>query len=215
MPNWPWSRRFSRTPDAVMAQSAVSRHLDQRAGTLLPGPQYLPWARAMTGVVASYPFLVQRLHEWSLFRAVTLRQSWSPDALTGASKLASAQDRRRPGRHHSRTHPRRGGPDQADPQRRQSSRCPKEPELTPATPRQDRGHFSRTDDHNPDANRGQNTRTTKDASRAHAKLRLPGERANAQLKTWHILDKLRCCPRRAGQLAKAIHVLQTREANAG
>jgi hypothetical protein len=72
-------------PDAVMAQSAVSRHLDQRAGTLLPGPQYLPWARAMTGVVASYPFLVQRLHEWSLFRAVTLRQSWSPDALTGAS----------------------------------------------------------------------------------------------------------------------------------
>jgi len=68
-----------------MAQSAVSRHLDQRAGTLLPGPDYLPWARAMTGVVASYPFLVQRLHEWSLFRAVTLRQSWSPDALTGAS----------------------------------------------------------------------------------------------------------------------------------
>ena len=39
----------------------------------------------------------------------------------------------------------------------------------------------------------------------------PGERANAQLKTWHILRKLRCCPWRAGQLAKAIHVLQTRE----
>jgi hypothetical protein len=40
----------------------------------------------------------------------------------------------------------------------------------------------------------------------------PGECANAQLKTWHILDKLRCCPWRAGQLAKAIHVLQIREA---
>jgi hypothetical protein len=51
--------------------------------------------------------------------------------------------------------------------------------------------------------------------RAHAKLRSPGERANAQLKTWHILRKLRCCPWRAGQLAKAIHVLQIREANAG
>ena len=38
-----------------------------------------------------------------------------------------------------------------------------------------------------------------------------GERANAQLKTWRILRKLRCCPWRAGQLAKAIHVLQTRE----
>ena len=33
----------------------------------------------------------------------------------------------------------------------------------------------------------------------------------AQLKSWRILRKLRCCPWRAGQLAKAIHVLQTRE----
>jgi hypothetical protein len=49
----------------------------------------------------------------------------------------------------------------------------------------------------------------KAANRAHAKLRGPGERANAQLKTWRILCKLRCCLWRAGQLAKAIHVLQT------
>ena len=52
----------------------------------------------------------------------------------------------------------------------------------------------------------------KEANRAHARLRAPGERANAQLKTWRILRKLRCCPWRAGHLAKAIHVLQTREA---
>lgn len=51
----------------------------------------------------------------------------------------------------------------------------------------------------------------KEANRAHARLRSPGERANAQLKTWRILPKLRCCPWRAGQLAKAIHVLQARE----
>ncbi|XRQ10198.1 transposase family protein [Actinomadura welshii] len=51
----------------------------------------------------------------------------------------------------------------------------------------------------------------KDANRAHARLRGPGERANAQLKTWAILHKLRCCPHKAGQLAKAIHVLQHRE----
>ena len=50
----------------------------------------------------------------------------------------------------------------------------------------------------------------KQANRAHAKLRAPGERANAQLKAWKILSKLRCCPWRAGQLAKAIHVLQAR-----
>jgi hypothetical protein len=51
----------------------------------------------------------------------------------------------------------------------------------------------------------------KDANRAHARLRAPGERANAQLKSWRILRKLRRCPWRAGPLAKAIHVLQTRE----
>jgi DDE superfamily endonuclease/Helix-turn-helix of DDE superfamily endonuclease len=48
----------------------------------------------------------------------------------------------------------------------------------------------------------------KDANKAHAQLRSPGERANAQLKTWRILRKLRCCPWRAGQLARAIHVLE-------
>ena len=51
----------------------------------------------------------------------------------------------------------------------------------------------------------------KKANRAHAQLRSPGERANAQLKTWRILRKLRCCPGQAGQLAKAIHVLQARQ----
>jgi hypothetical protein len=51
----------------------------------------------------------------------------------------------------------------------------------------------------------------KAANRAHAQLRSPGERANAQLKTRRILRKLRCCPWKAGQLAKAIHVLQARE----
>ncbi|MFG1856079.1 transposase family protein [Actinomadura geliboluensis] len=51
----------------------------------------------------------------------------------------------------------------------------------------------------------------KDANRAHAKLRGPGERANAQLKSWRILRRLRCCPHRAGRLAKAIHTLQLRE----
>ena len=55
----------------------------------------------------------------------------------------------------------------------------------------------------------------KQANQAHAALRSPGERANAQLKTWRILRKLRCCPWRAGQLAKAIHILIIHEAKAG
>jgi hypothetical protein len=55
----------------------------------------------------------------------------------------------------------------------------------------------------------------KGANRAHARLRGPGERANAQLKTWRVLRKLRCCPYRAGRLAKAIHVLQNYEIATG
>jgi hypothetical protein len=51
----------------------------------------------------------------------------------------------------------------------------------------------------------------KAANRAHATLRGTGERANAQLKTWRILHRLRCGPWKAGQLAKAIHVLEDRE----
>lgn len=52
----------------------------------------------------------------------------------------------------------------------------------------------------------------KEANRAQTKLRAPGEKANAQLKTLKILSKLRCRPWKAGKLAKAIHVLQLREA---
>ncbi|GGT47954.1 transposase family protein [Nonomuraea spiralis] len=48
----------------------------------------------------------------------------------------------------------------------------------------------------------------KQANRAHARLRGPGERANAQLKNWKILRKLRCSPSKAGHLCKAIAVLQ-------
>jgi hypothetical protein len=55
----------------------------------------------------------------------------------------------------------------------------------------------------------------KDANRAHARLRSPGERANAQLKYWRILHKVRVSPRRVGRLAKAIHVLQNYDTTAG
>src|SRR5713101_6356150 len=50
----------------------------------------------------------------------------------------------------------------------------------------------------------------KEANKAHAKLRSPGERANAQLKTWKILSKLRCCPWRAGQLSQDVTQLARR-----
>ncbi|MFF4413919.1 transposase family protein [Streptosporangium sp. NPDC001559] len=46
------------------------------------------------------------------------------------------------------------------------------------------------------------------ANRSHAHFRGPGERANAQLKSWRILRKLRCSPNKAGHLCKAVAVLQ-------
>jgi DDE superfamily endonuclease len=55
----------------------------------------------------------------------------------------------------------------------------------------------------------------KDANRAHARLRGPGERANAQLKQWNVLRKYRSSPHQIGRLAKAIHVLQNHEVTTG
>jgi DDE superfamily endonuclease len=61
----------------------------------------------------------------------------------------------------------------------------------------DKGYLGEGDIRTP--YRGRNKPASqKDASRAHARLRSPGERANAQLKCCRILRKLRCCPRHAG-----------------
>ncbi|MFR9804124.1 transposase family protein [Pseudonocardia sp. RS010] len=51
------------------------------------------------------------------------------------------------------------------------------------------------------------SRNQRDVNSAHARQRGPGERANAQLKTWRILRRIRCCPRRVTDLVKAVLVL--------
>jgi hypothetical protein len=48
----------------------------------------------------------------------------------------------------------------------------------------------------------------RECNSSHAKVRSIGERAVATLKTWHLLDKLRCCPQRATAICAAILVLQ-------
>jgi hypothetical protein len=47
----------------------------------------------------------------------------------------------------------------------------------------------------------------KDVNTAHAKLRGPGERANAQLKSWKILRKIRSSPGSATTLVNAVQTL--------
>lgn len=51
------------------------------------------------------------------------------------------------------------------------------------------------------------SRNQKAVNSAHARQRGPGERANAQLKTWRILRELRCCPHQVTDLVKAVLVL--------
>lgn len=55
------------------------------------------------------------------------------------------------------------------------------------------------------------SRNQKIVNANHARNRAPGERAVAILKTWRLLTKLRCCPRRATTICAAILVLQTTE----
>ena len=57
------------------------------------------------------------------------------------------------------------------------------------------------------------SRRQKAVNRSHARIRARGERANATLKTWKVLVKLRCCPRRATAIVQAILVLHHVEAN--
>jgi hypothetical protein len=47
----------------------------------------------------------------------------------------------------------------------------------------------------------------REVNAAHAAQRGPGERANAVLKSWKILRKIRCCPYRATSLVNAVQVL--------
>jgi hypothetical protein len=77
--------RVLTDPDRTMAQSALLRHLDHRAAGLYPGPAYEGWAQAMTRATIDRPLLVQRLREWSLFRAITLKLPWQPDDLLTSS----------------------------------------------------------------------------------------------------------------------------------
>ncbi|MEV5282872.1 IS5/IS1182 family transposase, partial [Streptomyces sp. NPDC052811] len=46
-------------------------------------------------------------------------------------------------------------------------------------------------------------------NRDHARLRAPGERAFAQLKSWRLLQRARCSTNRIGRAVAAVHTLLT------
>ncbi|MGW1965542.1 hypothetical protein ACWCPD_35455 [Streptomyces sp. NPDC001935] len=78
-------------PDRTMAQSAVVRHVDRRAEDLHLGPAYEAWVRAMAQAAGDRPFLIRRLEEWSLFRAVRLGLR---STATGSLRLGRVRGRR-------------------------------------------------------------------------------------------------------------------------
>jgi hypothetical protein len=81
--------------------------------------------------------------------------------------------------------------------------------LTPGIPR-------RRDDHRHHALQGpQQAGTPKTGEPIPRQASRAGERANAQIKTWRLLHKLRCSPSKAGHLVKAIAVLQNYEITRG
>jgi hypothetical protein len=51
------------------------------------------------------------------------------------------------------------------------------------------------------------SRNQKEVNTAHARLRGPGERVNAELKNWRVLRKIRSCPSRASELVAAVQTL--------
>jgi hypothetical protein len=70
-----------------MAQSAVIRHLDNRAAHLLPLPdqRFEDWAHGMASQISELDFLTRRLHEWTLLRSITLGKPWAVGQVTTAS----------------------------------------------------------------------------------------------------------------------------------
>ena len=59
----------------------------------------------------------------------------------------------------------------------------------------------------PETGRRRLARNQREFNAAHARQHGPGERANAQLNSWRILRKIRCCPLQATRLVKAVLVL--------
>jgi hypothetical protein len=78
-------RSVLRDPDAVMAQSAVARHLDRRAMQLLTDPRFGDWFHAMNNLVRGLEFLTRRLHEWMLLRAIAVNAPWRSEDVLAAS----------------------------------------------------------------------------------------------------------------------------------
>ncbi|MEV7548632.1 hypothetical protein AB0N89_03300 [Amycolatopsis sp. NPDC089917] len=72
-------------PDTVMAESAVSGHLDDRAAALHLLPSYPAWADRIAGLVEGRLFLRRRLGEWTLLRAIVLGTPWRAEDLLVAT----------------------------------------------------------------------------------------------------------------------------------
>lgn len=79
-----------RDPEPAMAQSAVAKHLDNRAKQL-PGHRFAGWARTMATVLGEHEFLSRRLRERVLLRSVDDGRPWTTEDITAASDWCQRQ----------------------------------------------------------------------------------------------------------------------------
>lgn len=72
-------------PDQAMAESAVARHIDDRARQLMTYERFPGWVHTMTGVIGERDFLIRRLTEWTLLAAIAQDKPWAAAQVTAAS----------------------------------------------------------------------------------------------------------------------------------
>ncbi|CNG55563.1 Uncharacterised protein [Mycobacterium tuberculosis] len=74
-----------RDQDTTMAEAAVNQHLQRRAAQLLTDPVFTTWAQALATAITDRPFLIRRLHEWTLLKTIALDEPWIDEQLITAS----------------------------------------------------------------------------------------------------------------------------------
>jgi hypothetical protein len=72
-------------PDQAMAQSAVARHIDDRAYRLSTDERFPGWVHTVSAAIGERDFLIRRLSEWTLLAAIVQDKPWAGAQVTAAS----------------------------------------------------------------------------------------------------------------------------------
>lgn len=74
-----------RDPDSVMAQAAIVAHVDRRASFPSSRQSFSAWAEQIADLVCQHSFLLRRIKEWVLFKAIQAGETDGIESLGDAS----------------------------------------------------------------------------------------------------------------------------------